>query len=120
MVYIAAWAAAGSGASADATARIAASLAAATAIGIATNPSVAVVGVVHIGGYTRGSTGAALGNCVVKLYRTSDDALVGQTVSAVNGSYSIAAVSGVEHYMVAYLDGSPDVAGTTVNYLVGT
>lgn len=75
----------------------------------------------HIYGITKDSAGAALAGCVVKLYRTSDDALMQQTISGADGSYEFRCTSQFfACYIVAYLAGSPDVAGTTVNTLLGT
>lgn len=75
----------------------------------------------RIVGITRDSTGAVLGSCVVKLYRTSDDTLLQTTTSdAVTGAYEFRGTSPVlTQYGVSYKTGSPDVAGTTVNTLVG-
>lgn len=73
-----------------------------------------------ISGVTRDSSGAALGSCVVKLYRTATDVLVDSTVSDGSGNYSFPNVTpGDTYYVVAYLAGSPDVEGTTNNTLVG-
>jgi len=73
-----------------------------------------------ITGVTRDSTGAALGSCVVDLFRTVDDSVAGRTVSDASGNYKIEATPALTHYAVAYKAGSPDVAGTTVNTLVST
>jgi hypothetical protein len=72
-----------------------------------------------ISGITKDSSGVALGSCLVSLFRTSDNALIAQTTSDVNGNYQILIASSGAHYIVAYKAGSPDVAGTTVNTLVG-
>lgn len=72
-----------------------------------------------ISGVTRDQGGAPLGLCAVHLFRTSDDAEIAQTTSAANGSFSFAAATGVAYYIVAYLAGSPDVTGATVNTLTG-
>lgn len=71
-------------------------------------------------GITRDNAGAVLGNCLVKLFRTGTDELVSQTVSDANGVYTIPASSLLNHYLVVYKAGAPDVAGTTVNTLVGS
>jgi hypothetical protein len=71
-----------------------------------------------ITGVTRDSTGAAIGNCAVNLYRTWDDTMISETTSDGSGNFTILAPSSGPYYMVAYLPGSPDVAGTTVNTLV--
>ncbi len=75
----------------------------------------------EITGVTKDSTGAALGGCTVKVYRTTDDVLVGTQVSDAAGNYNIqVAASSLAYYVVAYLAGSPDVSGTTVNTLVAS
>ena len=88
-----------------------------------------------ISGITKDSTGAVLGSCTVSLYRTNSsatsdhDALSDKndvlmerlTSDAVTGAYSFSAIGlGSQYYVVAYRSGTPDVAGTTVNTLVGT
>jgi hypothetical protein len=74
-----------------------------------------------ISGITKDSSGTPIGSCVVKLFRTSDDLLMQSTVSnPVTGAYSFGAVGSANMYVVAYKAGSPDIAGTTVNTLVGS
>src|SRR4051812_45632287 len=71
-------------------------------------------------GVTYDSTGLALPGCKVQIYRTGDDSYVSETTSDSSGNYAIPAWNMFTHYLVAYLPGSPDVAGTTVNTLTGT
>lgn len=72
-------------------------------------------------GVTKDSTGAALSGVTVKLYRTADDALVDMAVSNGGGNYEFRSASPTTaYYVVAYKAGAPDVAGTTVNTLVGS
>jgi hypothetical protein len=72
----------------------------------------------QIAGVTRDSAGARLGNCVVELYRTIGDAVVGDATSNADGNYYVkGARPGVAHYIVAYKAGAPDLAGTTLNTL---
>lgn len=61
-----------------------------------------------------------LSGVVVQAFRTSDDTFAGYEVQSRNdGSYDLATnFPGVNHYVVAYLAGSPDRAGTTVNTLI--
>lgn len=68
-------------------------------------------------GTTRDSGGAPLGNCKVSLFNTAD-VEIAETVSDGAGAFAFAlgANSGT-YYLVAYLPGSPDVAGTTRNTL---
>lgn len=70
-------------------------------------------------GVTRDSTGTALGGCTVVVYRTADDSVAARGVSDASGNYSLPATPSFTHYVVAYLAGVPDVAGTTSNQLVG-
>lgn len=70
-------------------------------------------------GITRDVTGAALGSCLVQLFRTSDDLLMDQQTSDLLGNYEVYSSDGGQHYIVAYLAGSPDVTGATVNTLTG-
>ena len=73
-----------------------------------------------ISGVTKDSTGAALGNCVVHLIGTTNDRLYDQITSDASGNYEFRSASPTQNfYVVAYKAGSPDVAGTTVNTLVG-
>lgn len=72
-----------------------------------------------ISGTTKDSTGAPLPSCCVTLYRTADNSVAGRVTSDANGDYLINASPALTHYVVAYLPGSPDVAGTTVNTLTG-
>ncbi len=71
-----------------------------------------------ISGYTRTSAGAALPGCTVKLFQTSDDVKVATTTSDGTGLYTFTDPGAGPFYALAYLDGSPDVAGVTLNNLV--
>ena len=74
----------------------------------------------YISGVTKDSTGAPLANCVVTLYRTANDVCVEEITSDGSGNYAFSPVGlGQLYYIVAYKAGSPDVAGTTRNDLVG-
>jgi len=66
------------------------------------------------------TTDAPLSGVTVQAFRTSDDSFAGYEVqSRTDGSYDLASnFPGVNHYVVAYLAGSPDKSGTTVNTLV--
>lgn len=83
------------------------------------NPSRPGVRNAVLSGITRDATAAPLGLCTVDMFKTLTDEKVATTTSDVSGNFSfnIAPVSG-PFYLVAYLVGSPDVAGTTVNTLV--
>jgi len=72
-----------------------------------------------LAGVTRDASGAPLGNCIVVVYRSADDSVAARGLSDGSGNYRLDASSELFHYIVAYLEGSPDVAGTTSNELVG-
>ena len=76
----------------------------------------------QICGVTKDSVGTPLGSCVVQLFRTSNDSFLHEMTSDVVGNYCITVPLSdyPQCYIVAYKAGSPDVAGTTLNTLVGT
>jgi hypothetical protein len=74
----------------------------------------------YVTGITKDSAGAALGGCTVHLFRTADDMEVDQRVSDGSGNYSLICAGSGTFYVVAYKAGGPDVAGTTVNTLIGS
>lgn len=75
----------------------------------------------RISGVTRDANGAALGGCTVQLFRTRDDLFLDEVVSDGSGNYIIGSGSPTEtYYIVAYLAGSPDVTGATLNTLIAT
>jgi hypothetical protein len=75
-----------------------------------------------IAGVTRDQYGSAIVSCTVKLFKTSDDSLVSQIVSdATTGEYLLSTPYYPDtHYIVAYKAGSPNIAGATVNTLIGS
>ena len=75
----------------------------------------------RIFGVTRDSGLNVLAGCTVDVFSTQTNVLVGQMVSDSGGNYSVDVDGGTGQtfYAVAYKPGSPDVAGTTVNTLVG-
>jgi hypothetical protein len=71
-------------------------------------------------GVTRDQYGTPTGNCVVQLFRTSDDLFIMEITSDANGNFLLQSIYTPDtHYIVAYKAGSPDIFGTTVNTLVG-
>lgn len=76
--------------------------------------------IIHtLSGVTRDSAGAVLAGCVVDMFRTTDDVLVGATISDGAGVYTLPVSGpGGPFYLVAYKVGVPDVAGTSVNTLI--
>lgn len=73
---------------------------------------------VYITGTTRTCAGVALAGATVQLFRTATDEILGETISDGSGNFSIRAAGTPTFYLVAYLAGAPDIAGTTVNTLV--
>lgn len=65
------------------------------------------------------ASGVAVANAVVQGFVTSSDQFTGEVFSKNDGTYDVPTQNpGVNHYVVAYKAGSPDIAGTTVNTLV--
>lgn len=75
---------------------------------------------VKISGITKDATGAPLPFCDVDLIYTVNDVTYRHTQSDATGAYAfdVMAADG-PFYVVAYKAGAPDVAGTSVNTLVG-
>lgn len=73
-------------------------------------------------GVTRDQWGTPVPSCTVKLYRTSNDALLDTQVSdATTGAFLLSTpYYPDQHYIVAHKTGSPDIDGVTPNTLVGT
>jgi hypothetical protein len=78
------------------------------------------IGRLSITGVTMDSTGTPLPLCTIHVFLTADDTEVDQFDSNAVGVYAYYPTVAGPFYMVAYLVGAPDVAGTTVNTLVGT
>ena len=74
-----------------------------------------------VSGITKDSASVALADCRVEVFETTSRMLRGSVVSDANGAYTLDVTGGegLTFYVVAYKAGSPDVAGTTVNTLVG-
>lgn len=70
-------------------------------------------------GVTRNSTGSALGGCTVELFKNdATDTFLQVTTSDGSGNYQFVVSDNATTYWVrAYLPGSPDVFGTTLNTL---
>jgi len=71
-----------------------------------------------IRGVTKDSAGAPLGGATVQLFRAADDSFRSETIADGAGNYVLYPDVGGPFYIVAYLAGAPDVAGTTVNTLL--
>ncbi len=72
-----------------------------------------------ISGITRDANDAVLPGVTVELFDTATDQKVLSAISDANGAYRFDVTGGHTFYAIAYLTGSPDVAGTTVNTLTG-
>lgn len=70
-------------------------------------------------GLTKNSAGVLLPGCTVDLFDTATDTKRDSCVSDASARYEVSAYLDGPFYIVAYLAGSPDVAGTTVNTLIG-
>jgi hypothetical protein len=66
-------------------------------------------------GHTLDSNGNPLGSVTVQGFLTSNDQYIGQVVSDSAGYYELLTAFNQAHYVVAYLPGSPDVSGTSVD-----
>src|ERR1041385_6586124 len=69
----------------------------------------------------RGADGVLLPSCDVHLFDTATDTEQGQTTSDASGAWSVSTLTSAgPYYAVAYLVGSPDLSGTTLNTLTAT
>lgn len=68
-------------------------------------------------GVSRDSSGNPLGSCTIELYDTATNTLRGTVISDSYGNFRVQSNLNTAHYIVAYLAGSPDISGTTVNTL---
>jgi hypothetical protein len=75
----------------------------------------------YFNGTCRDANGAAISGAVVTSFRTSDCAEGGSTTTNSDGTYSCPTpYLGVAHFLVAYLDTTTDLAGTSINTLIPT
>ena len=78
---------------------------------------VQITGAFRLTGTTRDSTGTQLGNCTVHLFNSADQEIA-ETISDGSGAFTFTAdANSGTYYLVAYLAGSPDVAGTSLKTL---
>lgn len=74
-----------------------------------------------IKGLVKDGSSVPQAGATVKCFRQSDGLFVGQSISDANGQYQVPTPwIGVAHFVIAYLAGAPDRAGTTVNNLTPT
>jgi hypothetical protein len=73
-----------------------------------------------IRGTVKDTTGTGRKGAVVKLFRTSDDAFIGRTISDSGGYFEFYIENTTtQFYVVSHLAGSPIIAGVTTNILTG-
>lgn len=73
----------------------------------------------YITGVTRDSGGTPVPNCQVYVFKTAGDVLVASGTSDASGVYLLPVPSYTDNlFVVAYRADSPDIFGTTVNWLV--
>ncbi len=72
-----------------------------------------------ITGTTKDKDGVALGGVTIELFSTQTNLMMDQTVSDGSGNYTLNNVGGGTYYIAAYLAGSPDLAGASLNTLAG-
>jgi hypothetical protein len=76
-------------------------------------------GTFSVTGVTKDKNGAVLGDCVVHLFDAATDVRVAEILSDGSGNFVFVLGSNVGlFYIVAYKDGAPDLAGTTINELI--
>jgi hypothetical protein len=79
------------------------------------------VGNFAVSGVTKDSSGAALANCQVTLLKSADLSVVATGTSDGSGNYRLPTPTNSDRYQVlSYKNGSPDVAGVTVNTLTAS
>lgn len=84
-----------------------------------TQNGVLIAEVKKIFGVTKDLNSAPLGNCVVSLFFTLGGIFYQQITSDASGNYSFQVQPSTNYFAVAYLAGSPDVTGATLNTLQG-
>lgn len=75
-----------------------------------------------ISGITRDALGQPLAGCTVEIYEAGSGLLRGNGVSGADGTYSLDVTgpdTGLTFYVAAFLPGASEVAGITVDTLVG-
>lgn len=72
-------------------------------------------------GRCKDSDGNGVSGATVQGFVTATDTFERETTANSNGDYELGTQwAGVQHYLVAYRAGAPDIAGTTVNTLTPT
>lgn len=68
-----------------------------------------------VSGVTIDQLGARLPFCTVHAFNSVTMTIVATTTSDANGNYSMDLPAGNTYFLVAYLSGTPNLAGTSVN-----
>lgn len=72
-------------------------------------------------GVTRDSNGTPVGNCSIKLFRTSDNSLIDITNSDPQGNFLLNTPFYPDaHYIVCHKNDGPVISGASTNTLIGT
>jgi Carboxypeptidase regulatory-like domain len=71
-------------------------------------------------GVTVDQNGNPLAGCTVELFRTGGNQPIAGTVSDGSGNYRFDQPGSGPFFLVMYLPGSPDMAGTSINTIVAT
>lgn len=70
-------------------------------------------------GFSRDASGGVIAGVTVKCMLTATDTKQSEAVSDVNGLFVVSTAEAGGHYLIFYKTGTPDIAGTTVNTLLG-
>ena len=70
-------------------------------------------------GFSRDASGGVIAGVTVKCMLTATDTKQSEAVSDGNGLFVVSTAEAGGHYLIFYKTGTPDIAGTTVNTLLG-
>lgn len=77
--------------------------------------------ILTVSGTVVNGAGTVVSGATVKLFRADNDQKIAQTTSGADGTFVFWPMNnGVTYYVVAYLAGSPDIEGTTINTLIAS
>lgn len=70
-------------------------------------------------GFSRDASGGVIAGVTVKCMLTATDTKQSEAVSDADGLFVVSTSEAGGHYLIFYKTGTPDIAGTTVNTLLG-
>jgi hypothetical protein len=70
-------------------------------------------------GFSRDASGGVIAGVTVKCMLTATDTKQSEAVSDADGLFVVSTAEAGGHYLIFYKTGTPDIAGTTVNTLLG-